>query len=214
MLIAAGGVFTSGVLLVAVTNAIVLLGGGGSVDRPTDAPHAQVALVLGAEVRPDGTMSAMLADRVATAAELYKAGKVDRVLVSGDHGRVAYDEPNTMKRALVKAGVPADDVFTDHAGFETWDSVVRARKVFQVDSALVITQGFHAPRAVWLARRAGLDAHGVVADRQPYGRPGQKGALREVLGRVKAVGSVATDAKPRFLGPPVPISGDAQASDG
>jgi SanA protein len=119
-----------------------------------------------------------------------------------------------MKHALVRAGVPDSAVFTDHAGFDTWDSVVRARKVFQVDSVLVVTQGFHIPRAVWLARHAGLDAHGVVADRHDYGRQGQKSQLREVLGRVKAVGNVAGGTKPRFLGPPVPITGDSRASDG
>jgi SanA protein len=201
-------------VLVAIANAIVLLGGRGSVDRPEDAPRAQVALVLGAQVRPDGTMSDMLADRVTVAARLYKAGKVDRVLVSGDHGRVGYDEPNTMKRALVQAGVPADDVFTDHAGFDTRDSVVRARNVFQVDSALIVTQGFHAPRAVWLAGRAGLDAHGVTADLRDYGRQGQKSQVRETLARVKAVGSATIARDPRFLGPPIPITGDASASDG
>src|SRR3712207_2507929 len=99
LLIAAAGMVVFGFLTVGIPNAIVLLGGSDSVDRPGDAPRAQVALVLGAEVKRDGTMSAMLADRVATAAELYKLGKVDRVLVSGDHGRAAYDEPNTMKRA-------------------------------------------------------------------------------------------------------------------
>jgi SanA protein len=204
----------AGLAAVVVTNAIVLLGSDGSYDRPADAPHAQVALVLGAQVRPDGSMSGMLADRVAVAAELYRDGKVDRVLVSGDHGRTGYDEPNTMKRALVRAGVPADHVFTDHAGFDTWDSVVRARKVFQVRSALIVTQGFHMPRAIWLGRHAGLDVHGVVADLHGYGRQGQKSSVREVLSRVKAVGSVATGAKPRYLGPPVPIDGRAHASDG
>jgi SanA protein len=205
---------TAPALLVVGANAIVLLGGRGSADRPADAPRAQAALVLGAQVRADGSMSDMLADRVAVAAELYRAGKVERVLVSGDHGRVGYDEPNTMKRALVKAGVPAEDVFTDHAGFDTWDSVVRARKVFQVESALIVTQGFHAPRAVWLAQQAGLDAHGVTADRRDYGRQGQKSQVREVFARVKAVGSVTAGVDPRFLGPPVPITGDASASDG
>jgi len=117
------------ILLVAVANAVVLIGGSGddSVER---APHAQVALVLGALVNADGTPSQMLADRITTALRLYRAGKVDKLLVSGDHGTTAYDEPDTMKRALLAAGVPARDVFTDHAGFDTWDSMVRARKVF------------------------------------------------------------------------------------
>jgi SanA protein len=203
-------------LLVVIANAVVLLGSGGvsSSDEIEEAPHAQTAIVLGAQVRPDGSMSWMLEDRVETAARLYNAGKVDRVLVTGDHGRLEYDEPNTMKRALIDRGVPAGDIFTDHAGFDTWDSVVRAKKVFKVDSALIVTQGFHTPRAVWLARRAGLPADGVTSDLRDYGRSGQKSQVREVLARVKAVSSVIRGADPKFLGPAIPITGDARASDG
>ena len=210
MLVAGVGALT---LLVAVANAIVLLGADDSTGV-ADAPHAQVALLLGAKVEPDGTPSAMLRDRIAVAARLYRDGKVEKVLASGDHGTRAYDEVNAMKRALIAAGVPARDVFTDHAGFDTWDSVVRARKVFEVRSALVVTQGFHLPRAVWLARRAGLDAHGVSADLSGYGRQERLSQIREVLARVKAVEQVVTDASPRYLGKPVPITGDARASDG
>jgi SanA protein len=207
-------VIVSPVLLVVVANAVVLLGAGNSTADVSRAPHAQVALVLGAQVRPDGSMSGMLADRVHVAAELYRAGKVDRVLVSGDHGTVGYDEPNTMKRALIAQGVPAGDVFTDHAGFDTWSSVVRARKVFEVDSARIVTQGLHNPRALWLAPHAGLRADGVTADLHDYHRQGQKSQVREVLSRVKAVGSVVLGTQPRFLGPAIPITGDARASDG
>jgi SanA protein len=201
------------VVLVAVANAVVLLGGGGS-SHVADAPHAQVALVLGAQVKPDGTPSAMLADRIAVGARLYRDGKVDKVLASGDHGTHEYDEVDAMKRALIAAGVPERDVFTDHAGFDTWDSVVRARKVFEVRSALVVTQDFHLPRAVWLARRAGLDAHGVSADLQGYGHALRFSQIRELLARVKAVGEVVTGSDPRFLGPKIPITGDGRASAG
>ncbi len=207
----AGGVAL--VLLVAVANAVVLLGGSGS-DSVAGAPHAQAALLLGAKVQPDGTLSSMLADRVTIAARLYRAGKVDKVLATGDHGTVGYDEVDAMKRALLSDGVPERDIFTDHAGFDTWDSVVRARKVFGVRTALVVTQGFHLPRAVWLARRAGLDAHGVGADLQSYGRSRKFSEVREVLARVKAVEQAATDAAPRFLGPRIPITGDGRASRG
>ncbi|HEX5146878.1 MAG TPA: ElyC/SanA/YdcF family protein [Conexibacter sp.] len=199
--------------LVAAANAVVLLGGEG-VSGVADAPHAQVALLLGARVTPDGTPTPMLRDRIEVAARLYRAGKVDEVLASGDHGTRGYDEVNAMKRALLAAGVPARDVFTDHAGFDTWDSVVRARKVFDVHSALVVTQGFHLPRAIWLARRAGLDAHGVSADLHGYGLQERKSELREVLARVKAVGEAVTDRSPRFLGPEIPITGDGRASAG
>jgi SanA protein len=203
----------SGVLLVAVANAVVLIGGEGSSDV-ADAPNAQVALLLGAKVDPSGRPSAMLRDRIAVAAELYRAGKVERVLASGDHGRTDYDEVNAMKRELLARGVPARDVFTDHAGFDTWSSAVRARKVFGVRSVLVVTQDFHLARAVWLARRAGLTAHGVSADLHGYGRQGMLSRAREALARVKAVGDVVCDTQPRYLGPRIPITGDARASAG
>ena len=213
LLIALASAGALGALVVAVANAVVLVGGSDSTSVD-DAPHAQAALLLGARVMPDGTPSPMLRDRIAVAARLYRAGKVDKVLASGDHGQQAYDEVNAMKRALIAAGVPARDVFTDHAGFDTWDSVVRARKVFRASSVLVVTQGFHVPRAVWLARRAGLDAHGVSADLHRYGSQGQKSQVREVLARLKAVGEAVTDRKPRHLGPAIPITGDGRASTG
>lgn len=205
-----------GVLVVGGANAVVLLGGGDAVaaGQERSAPHAQVALVLGALVYDDGRPSPMLRDRIAAGAALYRAGKVDRVLVSGDHGRTEYDEVNVMRRELIRAGVPARDVFTDHAGFDTLNSVVRARKVFQVRSALIVSQGFHLPRAVWLAERAGLEAHGVAADVGGYGGQGRRGALREIVARTKAAADVVTGADPKFLGDPIPITGDARASAG
>src|SRR3954464_3413541 len=142
---------------VARPNLIVWLGGRTPVT--TDAaqvPHAQAALVLGARVMPNGAPSSMLSDRIAAAAELYEAGKVDKLLLSGDHSRVNYDEVGTMKRILPARGIPAENIFTDHAGFDTWDSAQRARRIFDVRSAVVVTQNFHMARALYDARRAGL----------------------------------------------------------
>ena len=160
------------VVLVAVANAVVLLQArGGTAGDVAALPHAQAALVLGAQVKPDGTPSDMLADRIATAEALLfgpataaRAGS--RLLLSGDHGRVGYDEVGTMRRVLLADGIPARDLFTDHAGFDTWDSAQRAQRVFGVDSAIVVTQRFHLPRALFAARRAGLDATGFAADRR------------------------------------------------
>lgn len=196
-------------LAVALCNAVVLLGDGGD-----DVDHAQVALVLGAGLDADGTPSAMLQDRIDMGARLYTEGRVDKLLVSGDHGTVGYDEVNKMRAGLEQRGVPRDKIFTDHAGFDTWDSMVRARKVFEVDSAIVVTQGFHLPRAVWLAKRAGLKADGAEASGDGYGRQAEIGSVREVFARVKAVQQVVTDADPRFLGDPVPIDGPASESRG
>ena len=110
------------IVALAVPNLIVFLGGRGSTTDTREVPHAQAALVLGAQVMPNGAPSSMLSDRIDAAAELYEAGKVDKLLLSGDHGRVNYDEVGTMKRILLARGIPAQDIFTDHAGFDTWDS--------------------------------------------------------------------------------------------
>jgi SanA protein len=203
------------ILLVAGANAVVLLDArGDSAGSLEDVPHAQAALVLGAQVKPDGTPSDMLADRIAAAAELYRAGKVDKLLLSGDHGRWGYDEVGTMRRALLAEGIPADDVFTDHAGFDTWDSAQRARRVFGVGSAIVVTQRFHLARALYAAHRAGLQATGYAADRRSYGRVMGRLRLREALARVKVVADSVTSAGPHFLGPRLPIDGDGRASWG
>lgn len=210
----AAGFVVAGVVIVGAANAIVILGGGDAGHDPAKAPHAQVALVLGAGLDPDGSPSGMLSDRLAAAAALYRDGRVERILVSGDHGRPDYDEVNAMRRDLVRRGVPDDVIFTDHAGFDTWSSMVRARKVFEVHSAIVVTNGFHMSRALWLGKQAGLEVHGLAADRSSYGAFGRLARAREVLARVKAVEDVVTGADPKFLGPPVPVSGDASASRG
>ena len=201
--------------LVAAANAVVLLSArghtAGSLD---DVPHAQAALVLGAQVNPDGTPSAMLAYRIEAAAELYRAGKVDKLLLSGDHGGWAYDEVGTMRRELLARGIPARDLFTDHAGFDTWDSAQRARRVFGVESAIVVTQRFHLGRALYAAQRAGLDATGYAADRRSYGRFLARLRVREALARVKVVADSLTGSDPRFLGPRLPIDGDGLATWG
>jgi SanA protein len=197
--------------LVAAANALVVLDArGDSAGSLSDVPHAQAALVLGAQVKPDGTPSAMLADRIEAAAALYRAGKVDKLLLSGDHGRWAYDEVGTMRRELLARGIPARDVFTDHAGFDTWDSAQRARRVFGVESAIVVTQRFHLARALYSAHRAGLDATGYAADRRSYGTVMGRLRLREALARVKVVADSVTGADPRFLGPKLPIGGDGR----
>jgi SanA protein len=205
-----------GVLVVAasavtavVLNVVVLAGG-----RSRSGTSAPVALVLGAGLRPDGSPSLMLADRLAVAADLYRTGRVGTVLASGDHGTHAYDEVTAMRQRLVELGVPDERVFTDHAGFDTWSSVVRAKAVFGARRVLVVTQGFHLGRAVWLARRAGLSADGVDADLHGYGRLGQKAELRETAARVKSVLEVVAGRRPRYLGPPFDLAGDGRLTKG
>jgi SanA protein len=197
-------------LVIAAANAYVLLSTGGeSTSKVADVPRTEVAIVPGALVDPDGTMSTMLADRVEQAARLWRAGKVGKVLVSGDHGSWKYDEPDTMRKALVRDGVPPRDVFEDHAGFDTWATMVRARGIFGVRHAVVVTQGFHMPRALFLAGQAGIDATGLTSDLHPYGFQGAKSDVREVLSRVKAIADVTLET-PAMAGPKIPIA----SSDG
>jgi SanA protein len=176
------------IAVVGIANIYVVLDSDGEATADVaEVPHAQVVIVPGALVRPDGKMSTMLADRVRGAIALWRAGKVDRVLVSGDHHTWAYDEPGTMRRALVKAGVPPRAIFEDHAGFDTWQTMVRAKQVFAVRDAVVVTQGFHMARALFLAKAAGIEASVLTTDLHPYGIQGTKSDVREFLSRVKAV---------------------------
>lgn len=198
---------------VAGSNGFVLGRGVGGTDDLARVRPAQAAIVLGALVQPDGRMSGMLQDRVDRALELWRARKVDRILVSGDHLRWGYDEPTTMRRALQDAGVPARAIFTDHAGVDTRATMVRARRVFAVRDAIVVTQGFHMGRALYLARAAGLQAQGVTSDLHAYGAQARRSGLREILARAKSVAAEVTD-RPVLLGPQHPIDGDGRGSWG
>jgi SanA protein len=183
-----------------------------SVDSAEQAPAAEVAIVLGARVHPDGTPYPMLADRLDTGIALYKLGKVKKLLLSGDHGTTHYDETNAMRKYVLARGIPEEDVFMDHAGFSTYDTMYRARDVFQVTTALVVTQGFHLDRAVYTARRLGLEATGVPADIQVYSNE-FKYTVRDWLARCKALLDLSLlHPLPRFLGPQIPITGDGRAT--
>jgi SanA protein len=193
------------VLLVAAANVYVLVEGEDSTSSVADVPQTEVAIVPGAMVQPNGKMSVMLGDRVKDAARLWHAGKVQKILVSGDHGQWTYDEPDAMREALVRHGVTPRDIFEDHAGFDTWQTMERARGIFGVRHAVVITQGFHMPRALFLAGHADIDATGLTSDLHAYGFQGHKSDVREVLSRVKAIYDVTVDT-PAMAGPKIPIA--------
>lgn len=174
-------------------------------------PETQVALILGAKVIPGIGMSPMLKDRVITALELYEKGKVQRFLVSGDHGTKDYDEVNIIKEYLLEQGVPSEDIFLDHAGFDTYDSLFRAEYIFKVESLTAITQNFHLSRAVYLGRSLGINAYGFSADRQLYAGI-RYNESREKIAKVKAFFDIFFHSKPRYLGEPIPITGDSKES--
>ncbi len=170
------------------------------------APPRRVALVLGAGITADGRPSMVLQTRIDTAVALIKAGKVDTLIMSGDNSRANYDEVTVMKAASVAQGVPADDVLLDYAGFRTLDSCVRVRKVFGQREVLVVSQGFHLPRAIHLCRTAGVDAVGVEA-RDPRGLSWRvRSGVREVPAAAQAWIDVHLLRRgPKFLGPPIDI---------
>jgi vancomycin permeability regulator SanA len=173
----------------------------GHLYAESDVPAAPVALVLGAQVYPDGTPSAFLAGRLDLAKRLYDAGKVKVILVSGDNMAPEYNEPDAMRGYLVAAGVPADRVVADYAGFDTYDSCVRAKLIFGVRDLVVVTQSYHLPRAVATCRALGLQASGVGDDTaRQYTAGWRKGAARDQLACVKTVIDLTTRRQP-VLGP-------------
>jgi len=172
---------------------------------------ADCILVLGAGLRPDGTPNLMLRDRLDKGIELYRAGAAPKLLLSGDNGQEQYDEVNAMKKYALDAGVPPEDIFLDHAGFSTYESMYRARDVFLVKKPIVITQKYHQYRALYTARGLGLEAYGVIAKPQAYAGQTQR-ELREVLARNKDFLQVIFKPRPTYLGEAVPISGSGLAS--
>lgn len=174
-------------------------------------PSQQTGLILGARVYKNGKMSDMLLDRVKTGVELYKNKKIKKILVSGDHGQKEYDEVNTIKNYLLKNKIPPKDIFLDHAGFDTYDSIYRAKNIFEVESLIIITQNFHLPRAIYIGQKLNIPTSGIIADKQKYLNI-EKNEMRENLARIKAFLNVIFKSQPKFLGEKIPINGDNSLS--
>jgi len=172
----------------------------------TAAPSERVAIVFGARVYTSGRLSGMLRDRVDTAIELYKAGKVQKLLLSGDNQFAEYNEPGAMMEYAIAQGIPAEDIQPDYGGRRTYDSCYRAKQVFQVESAILVTQRFHLPRALFLCEHLGIEAVGVVADRRPYDpRSVAYSETREIPALAVALFDVIRRAPPPVLGAPIPL---------
>lgn len=172
---------------------------GDRLRTVADVPRTDVAVVFGAGLW-DGEPSPYLAHRLDAAARLYREGRIRVVLVTGDNSRDDYDEPDVMRAYLTGQGVPAARIVTDYAGFDTWDSCVRAKKIFGVDRAILVSQAFHIRRAVALCDAAGVESYGVgVADRHDV--TWYYGGTREVFAAGKAVLDAVFRPDPTFLGP-------------
>lgn len=169
-------------------------------------------LVLGCLVKAGGNPSDMLHDRLTRGVELYDLGAAPKLLMSGDHGRADYDEVDAMKQFAVDAGIPSEDIFMDHAGFSTYESIYRAKEIFQADKILIVTQEYHLYRALYIAKQFGLEAYGVGADYRNYSGQASRD-LREVLARAKDWGSCILQPEPTYLGDAIPIWGNGDLTN-
>ena len=184
-----------------------------TAEESAELADVDCILVLGAGV--DGTtLSHMLEDRVKTGINLYELGSAPKILMSGDHGRDDYDEVNAMKNYAKEQGVPSEDIFMDHAGFSTYESMYRARDVFQAEKIIIISQEYHLHRAIYIAEYLGLEAYGVDSQLRPYAADTNiYNTIREFLARNKEFIYVRLNPEPTYLGEVIPISGNGDETN-
>lgn len=207
MLVSAIGVFS--------VNAYVKSVGEEKIITPEQASalnDIDCIIVLGCFVESDGTPCDMLRDRLDRGIELYKSGAAPKIIMSGDHGTVEYDEVNAMKQYAIDNGVPSCDIFMDHAGFSTYESVYRAKEVFAADKIIIVTQEYHLTRALYIADKLGVEAYGVASDYHTYSGQTSRD-IREVLARNKDFATSIFKPEPTYLGEVIPVSGNGDSTN-
>ncbi|MBN1668999.1 MAG: YdcF family protein [Anaerolineales bacterium] len=196
----------SGLLVVLLARLVTNLYSRSKISDVEAANPHRVAIVFGAGLWRDGSPTPVLRDRVQTAAELYFQGKVEKLLMSGDNSYIEYNEPQAMKNYAISLGVPEAAIVLDYAGRRTYDTCYRAKHIFGLDQALLVTQAFHLPRAVYLCNSLGVQAQGVTADRRSYHQRSQTyWDMRESLATVVALWEVHVSRPLPILGNPEPI---------
>ena len=201
---------------VLITNAIILSSTKHRIIAAEEASklsEVDCILVLGCGLRADGSPSDMLHDRLVVGTSLYSSGASSNILMSGDHGRTEYDEVNAMKNFALNEEIPSADIFMDHAGFSTYESIYRAKEIFGADKIIVVTQGYHLPRALYIAEALGIEAYGVSADIRSY-RGQALRDVRELLARAKDFTYTVTKPLPTYLGEPVSLDADGNVTNG
>lgn len=178
-----------------------------SPEEAADLTDVDCIIVLGCLVRPSGKPSDMLADRLRRGVELYESGAAPKILMSGDHGQKEYNEVQTMKQYALDAGIESSDIFMDHAGFCTYDSIYRAKEIFGAKKIIIVSQEYHLHRALLIAQKLGVEAVGVASDYHTYGGQTYRD-IREIIARNKDFLYTIIKPKPKYLGEAIPISGD------
>lgn len=184
-----------------------------TVEQAAELEDVDCIIVLGCQVKDDGSLSHMLRDRLMRGLELYEAGAAPKLLMSGDHGREDYDEVGAMKDYAIENGVPSEDVFMDHAGFSTYETIYRAKEIFEADKVIIVTQEYHLYRALYIAEQFGVDAYGVSADLNTYAGQSMRD-FREVLARCKDWAMCIFKPEPTYLGDAIPVSGNGDITNG
>ncbi len=181
-------------------------------EQASELENVDCIIVLGCQVHPDGNPSIMLEDRIKRGVELYNLGVSQKIIMSGDHGQVEYDEVNAMKQKAIDLGVDSSDVFMDHAGFSTYETVYRAKEIFQAKRVVIVTQQYHLYRAVYIAKQLGLEAYGVNSDYHKF-RGQFFRDVREVLARNKDFVKCIYKPEPTHLGETIAINGDGNVTN-
>lgn len=180
-------------------------------DEYSQLTDVDCILVLGAGIWGDKP-SPMLEDRLNEAISLYKNGISSKIIMSGDHGKTDYDEVNTMKNYAIQQGIPSEDIFMDHAGFSSYESMYRAKEIFGANKIVIVTQNYHLYRSLYIARQLGIDAYGVGADPRRYVGETYR-ELREILARNKDFVKCILKPKPTYLGNSIPVSGNGDITN-
>lgn len=183
-----------------------------SHEKITEINNADCIIILGCGVKFNGQPSMMLADRLERGIDLYKQGVAPKIIMSGDHGQIEYDEVNTMKQFAIDKNIPSEDVFMDHAGFSTYESMYRAKEIFKAQSIVIVSQEYHLYRAIYIAEKLGIEAYGVNADYRLYGGEKYREA-REILARVKDFFKTIFKPEPTYLGETIPVSGNGNITN-
>ena len=181
------------------------------INKDNDISNVDCIIVLGAGIWGDKP-SPMLEDRLNVAIDLYKNGAANKIIMSGDHGTTEHDEVNIMKDYAIEKGVPSEDIFMDHAGFSTYDTMYRAKNIFEVNKAIIVTQNYHLYRAVYIARELGIDAYGISSDPRAYTGQFYR-EFREIIARDKDFFTCLIKPESRYLGDVIPVNGNGNITN-